>query len=126
MSIRQEHLPIQGFGAAPTSANIEIQTLSTGERLRRGATPPMIGLGVAIMVLPIPIVHFAVPPMAILCGLALGVRRALQREIIATARGCCPFCGAEQSLGLAGADYRLPRDLKCRSCLRLLTLDRAA
>jgi len=126
MKVREERLPIRGFGVAPASADIAVQTLSPRERLRRSATPPAIGLGLAILVLPIPIVHFAVPPMAILAGLAIGIRRAFHREIIATARGHCPFCQAEQSLGLTGANYTLPRDLKCRSCGRLLTLDRAA
>jgi hypothetical protein len=64
--------------------------------------------------------------MASLAGIVFGVRRAFQREIITAARGPCPFCGTEQTLGLAGSTYRLPRDLKCRSCLQLLTLDEAA
>jgi hypothetical protein len=126
VSVRHLQLPIHGFGAKATQAAIDVQTLSGRERLRRGAVPPVIGLAVAIMVLPIPIVHFAVPPMAILGGIVLGVRRLFQREVITSARGPCPCCGAEQSLGLTGASYRLPRDLKCRACLQLLTLEEAA
>lgn len=126
MTRRQVRLPIRGFGTEPTHATLEVRTLSGRERLRRGAEVLGLGLGVAILVLPIPIVHFAVPPMAILAGLVLGVRRARQGEVIAAARGPCPFCGIDQTLGLTGASYRLPRDLKCRSCLRLLTLEPAA
>jgi len=126
MSLRQVHPSIHGFGVKPSRATIEVETLSGRDRLRRGAIAPLIGLGVAILVLPIPIVHFAVPPMAILGGVLLGLRRLLQREIITAARGPCPFCGTEQTLGLSGSTYRLPRDLKCRDCLQLLTLDEAA
>lgn len=125
MSVRRLQLAISGFGAEPTRAAVDVRGLSGRERLRRGAAAPLIGLGVALLVLPIPVVHFAVPPMAILGGVAVGVRRFLQREIITAARGPCPFCGTDQTLGLSGATYRVPRDLKCRACLQLLTLDEA-
>ena len=125
MNVRQLQLPIRGFGAPPTQANITVCTLTGGERLRRGAMGPAVGLGIAVLVLPIPIVHLAVPPFALLGGIIVGVRRALQREVFDKARGACPFCGADQTLGLNGAVFRLPRDLKCRSCLRLLTLEAA-
>ncbi|HEY7681621.1 MAG TPA: hypothetical protein VH879_03165 [Gemmatimonadales bacterium] len=118
-------LPIRGFGARPTEAEIAVRTLTGMERLRRGAIVPAMGLGLAVLVLPIPIVHLAVPPVALLGGIVLGVRRALQREIFERARGACPFCGNEQTLGLNGAVYRLPRDFKCRACGRLLTLEAA-
>jgi hypothetical protein len=126
MSVRRVYPSLRGFGAEPSRATLDVRTLSGRERLRRGAVPVLIGLGVAVLVLPIPIVHLAVPPMAILGGILLGVRRLFQREIIATARGPCPFCGTEQTLGLAGSRYRLPRELKCRACLQLLTLAETA
>ncbi len=114
--------PLSGFGASPSVARLEIRTLTGPERFRRAAMAPLMGLGIAIAVLPIPIVHLAVPPVALLGGIVLGFRRAGQRELIATAEGPCPFCSTEQTLGLNGAVYRLPRNLKCRSCLRLLTI----
>ncbi|HXW97734.1 MAG TPA: hypothetical protein VEI47_09120 [Gemmatimonadales bacterium] len=124
MIVRRIQLPIRGFGAAPSQATLEVATLSTGERFRRGAMAPVFGFGVALLVLPIPIVHLAVPPFAIIGGMVMGVRRAFQKEIITSARGTCPFCGTEQTLGLNGSRYRLPRDLKCRSCSQLLSLER--
>jgi hypothetical protein len=126
MTTREIQLPIRGFGASPSSATLEVGTLSGRERIRRGATAVGIGVLIALMVLPIPIVHFAVPPMAILGGCVVGIRRLLQKEIITGARGVCPFCGAEQTLGLSGSSFHLPRDLKCRSCLKLLRIDKAA
>ena len=123
MSTRHLALPINGFGTKPSVAEIEIQQLSPRERLRRAAIAPAIGFGVAIAVLPIPIVHLAVPPFAILAGIVIGIRRAAIPEVFASAHGPCPFCGAEQTFGLTGAAFRLPRDFKCRICLRLLSLD---
>jgi len=74
-------------------------------------------------VLPIPIVHFAVPPLALISGVVIGIRRIMQRELFAAAAGPCPFCATEQSLGLNGSAYQLPRSLKCHACLRPITLD---
>lgn len=125
MKLRRLRLPIRGFGAESTQADVEVRTLTGKDRLRRGALWPAVGLGVAVAVLPIPIVHLAVPPLALVSGFVFGVRRALQREIFASAHGPCPFCGTEQTLGLTGAKYRLPRDLKCGHCLRSLTIEAA-
>jgi hypothetical protein len=125
MNVRELELPLSGFGARPTQAHIQVGTLSPAERLRRAAAAPALGLGIALLVLPIPIVHFAVPPLALTGGIAFGIRRALQREIFRSAHGACPFCGMDQTLGLTGAVFRLPQDLKCRSCLKLLLLDAA-
>ncbi|HTS87508.1 MAG TPA: hypothetical protein VMG41_03375 [Gemmatimonadales bacterium] len=118
-------LPITGFGAKPSTADVEVKRLTAGERLRRGAMAPLIGLGVAVAVLPIPIVHLAVPPMAIVSSIFWGVHRARVAEVFASAHGPCPFCGADQTFGLTGAAFRLPRGFKCRACLQLLTLESA-
>jgi len=122
MSLRLLDLSLQGFGTQATQAQVEVKALSAGERARRAAMAPVIGLCVSLLVLPIPIVHFAVPPVALVGGVVMGIRRALQGEIITQAHGPCPFCGTDQSLGLTGASFRMPRDLKCRSCLKLFTI----
>lgn len=115
-------LPLTGFGTPPSEAILEIGTLTSGERLRRAAMAPVIGLLVSVAVIPIPIVHFAVPPVAILTGITVGVRRLTQRRIITKAEGRCPFCGTSQTLGLNGSNYQMPRELKCRSCLKPFTI----
>lgn len=122
MNIRHLSLPLSGFGAASTSADVEVGSLSSTERFKRAALAPLVGLGVSVAVLPIPIVHFAVPPVALVTGVVLGVRRAMQSEIITSASGVCPFCGARQTLGLSGTPFRMPRDLKCHSCLKPFTI----
>ena len=123
MTSREVRLQLTGFGARPTVATIEVRALTGGERIRRAAIAPLAGLGIAILVLPIPVVHFAVPPVALISGVVFGFRRVAQRELVAAGHGACPFCGTEQTLGMNGTAYRLPRDLKCHSCLRPITLD---
>jgi hypothetical protein len=125
MNGRSTTLPLTGFGVAPSHADIETRILAAGERLRRAGKAPLMGLAVAILVLPIPVVHFAVPPLALISGAVIGFRRMGQRELFVSARGTCPFCHTEQSLGLSGSAYRLPRSIKCHSCLRAMTLDAA-
>lgn len=122
MNTRQLNLPLAGFGTPSTSADVEVGSLSPGERFRRAAIAPVIGLGVSLAVIPIPIVHLAVPPVALVTGVVVGIRRAMQSEIITRATGPCPFCGAEQTLGLTGSPFRLPRNLKCHSCLKPFTI----
>lgn len=125
MTPRARSLSLSGFGVAPSRAEVETRTLTAGARLRRAGKAPLIGLGVAILVLPIPVVHFAVPPLALVAGLVIGARRIGQGELFTSARGRCPFCGTEQSLGLSGSAFRLPRSIKCHACLRAMTLDAA-
>lgn len=125
MKLRQERLPITGFGATPTQAEVTVGTLTGGERARRAAMGPMLGVGVALVVLPVPLVHLIVPPLALIGGVALGLRRASIQQIFTGGHGPCPFCGTEQTLGLTGSAYRLPQTLKCRSCLKPLSLDAA-
>jgi hypothetical protein len=118
-------LPLGGFGVPSTAARIEVRTLSRSERFRRGGVMLLVGLVAAVVSLPIPIVHLVFPPVALVAGFALGVRRGLRREVFQKAIGRCPFCGLEQRLNLAGATYRLPQALKCKSCNKLLTLEAA-
>jgi hypothetical protein len=122
MSLRLLTLPLQGFGTPATQAQVEVKALSAGERAKRAAMAPVAGLCVSLLVLPIPIVHFAVPPLALVGGVVMGIRRALQGEIITQARGPCPFCGTDQALGLIGTPFRMPRNLKCHTCLKLFTI----
>ena len=114
---------IVGIGTAPVLASVESRRLTGRQRVRRGALGPVLGVGVAIIVLPIPIVHLIVPPVALVGGVIIGIRRMLQCELFVSVRGPCPCCGVEQSFGLSGAPYRLPQSLKCHACLQLLTLE---
>jgi hypothetical protein len=88
----------------------------------RAAAVAVGGLVLALVALPIPLVHFVLVPAALLLGLGWAAVRLGQREIFASAEGACPFCGTEQRLGLAGRAFRLPRRVHCRPCRRELDL----
>lgn len=114
---------LTGFGVAPSTAQVTIGTLTAGERLKRAAMGPVIGVVVTLIVLPIPIVHLIIPPIALIGGLIYGGLRTTQGEIITAAHGPCPFCGTDQTFGLTGSPYRMPVDLTCHACRKPFTID---
>ena len=122
-TIRATTLALTGFGVAPTVASAEIRELGPGERLRRGVGAAALGLLLSILTLPIPIVHFVFPLVALVGGLVLGVRRFGQGELFHRVVGACPFCGRDGRWGLTHAPVRLPRDLSCPACRKTLALE---
>jgi hypothetical protein len=81
-----------------------------------------LGIAAAAVALPIPLVHFVLVPVSLLAGMVLAGLRLTQREIVQSAEGDCPFCGARQRLGLGGSTLRLPRRIHCTACGRELDL----
>jgi hypothetical protein len=122
MSTRSLTVPLAGFGCAPTEAEVTVESLTLRARLARGTAVAGAGLVLAVIALPIPLVHFVLVPAALLLGLGFGAIRLGQREIFSSAEGTCPFCGTRQRLGLAGRVFRLPRRVFCSSCQRELDL----
>lgn len=118
-------LSVGGFGAAPAAGVAVVRMLDRPARLKRAGAVFGGGVLAALVTLPVPLVHLFFPPAALVAGTVFGVRRLRQDAIFTSARGTCPFCGREQSLGLTGAAVRLPRQMKCHGCRRELRLDRA-
>ena len=80
-------------------------------------------MAVAVVALPIPIVHFVLVPGGLLLAVTLGALRLREGEIFRGVEGRCPFCGTEQQFSIFGR-YRLPREVDCVSCHRRLALER--
>lgn len=124
MHTRSISVPLKGFGCAPTEAEVTVESLTMRARVARAATVAGAGLLLALIALPIPLVHFVLVPAALLLGMTFGTIRLRHREIFASAEGTCPFCGTRQRLGLAGRVFRLPRRVFCNNCRRELDLGR--
>jgi hypothetical protein len=122
MEPRSFHVSLKGFGSVPSSAHVVVESLDLRQRVIRAAMILAGGLALALIAVPIPLVHFVLVPGAILLGLILAVVRFRQREVFRLAEGACPFCGTQQRLGLAGRVFRLPRQVFCRNCGRSLDL----
>jgi hypothetical protein len=103
-------------------AHVEVESLTLRERVVRATVVLAAAFALAVIALPIPLVHFVLVPGSLILGLVLGAARFRQREIFSLARAACPFCGTEQRLGLAGRVFRLPRQVFCKNCGRSLDL----
>ena len=115
-------LRLKGFGAPPGAARAEVAELTPRDRLKRAAVVFGAFVAVALIAIPIPIVHFVLVPGGLLLAVVLGVVRLGQSRIFRGAEGRCPFCGTEQQFSLFGR-FRLPRRVDCASCHRRLSLE---
>ncbi len=122
MTTRTIELKLTGFGTPPGEARAEVAELSAPERLKRAAIVFGAFLGVSLVALPIPIVHFVVVPGGILLAFIMGSVRLGQNTIFRGVEGRCPFCGTEQQFTLFGR-FRLPREVHCAKCQRRLILE---
>jgi hypothetical protein len=122
MDTRSLTVDLKGFGRPATEVQLVIRTLDLRGRLLRAGAVAVGGLVLALIAIPIPLVHFVLVPAALLLGLVWGAIRLGQREIFSSVEGVCPFCGTQQRLGLAGHVFRLPRRVFCRNCRRELQL----
>ncbi|HKU60583.1 MAG TPA: hypothetical protein VJQ44_05145 [Gemmatimonadales bacterium] len=121
MNTRTLNVPLKGFGAAPTDAEVQLSVLDPGDRVKRAGVVFLAFLLVALGAIPIPLVHFVLVPLALLLGFGFGANRLRQREIFRHVEGRCPFCGTEQTFTVMGP-YRLPKRLFCGNCQRELEL----
>ncbi|MEA2723952.1 MAG: hypothetical protein QOH59_1723 [Gemmatimonadales bacterium] len=122
MEVRLLELPLRAFGAEATAARVELDILSPADRLKRAGVIIGISLAVAIVAIPIPLVHLVLVPAALVLGIIFSLVKLGQQEIFRTVRGRCPRCAAEQSFTVMGR-FKLPKRLYCRSCQQELTLE---
>lgn len=122
MEVRSVELPLKGFGAPATLAQVEFYTLSPGDRLKRAAVIFGAFLAAAVVFLPVPLVHLIIVPGALVLGVVFALVRLRQREIFRSVVGRCPFCGAEQRFTALGR-FRVPKTLNCSTCQRQLILE---
>jgi hypothetical protein len=114
-------LPLRGPGAEARTARVEIGILDPADRLKRAALAFGAGLGVAIIAVPIPIVHLILVPGALLLGVVFGARRLAQGQTFQGGAGACPYCGTQQQFTVLGS-FRLPKTVYCSACQRELYL----
>jgi hypothetical protein len=122
VTTRTLELRLHGFGAPAAPARAEIVDLAPADRFKRAAVVFGAFVAVAIVALPIPIVHFMLVPGGLLLAVVLGGMRLREDAIFRDVSGGCPFCGTQQHFPLFGR-FRLPKDVHCANCGRKLTLE---
>jgi chromate transport protein ChrA len=122
MEVRTLELSLKGFGAPPTAATVVLVVLTPAERLKRAAALFAVFLVVALVAIPIPIIHLFLVPGALLLGVMLSARRLGQAQVFRRVEGRCPFCGAQQTFSIMGP-FKLPRQVHCGHCQRALVIE---
>lgn len=122
MEVRTLEFPLRGFGVQPSHARVEFATLTVADRLKRAVTVFGLGFGLALIAIPIPVVHFVLVPGALGLGTILAGVKLHQRKIFRAAYGRCPFCATNQSFTVMGR-FQLPKTLHCTACQRELVLE---
>ena len=73
MEVQSLELPITAFGTETTAVRVELDILSPADRLKRAALTIGISLAVAIVAIPIPLVHLVLVPGALMLGMILSL-----------------------------------------------------
>jgi hypothetical protein len=69
----------------------------------------------------IPVAHFVLVPSFALYGAYTFFERLNANQVVMAAEGVCPDCGKPQKLDTGGR-WRVPRDIACRYCQRVLRI----
>ena len=103
MTTRTLELRLHGFGAPAAPARAEIADLAPADRFKRAAVVFGAFVAVAIVALPIPIVHFMLVPGGLLLAVVLGGLRlredAIFRDVSGAARSAGPSSISRCSAG---------------------------
>jgi hypothetical protein len=111
-------------GRAGGSGEVQYTQPSLGRRLRTAAALLFAGLVAAIVFLPIPLMHL-VGIIVFLLMTGLAVRRLRSRNVLRSASGRCPACGAEGTyyVGFGGQRLVFPVVTSCPACHIRLELE---
>jgi len=114
---------LEAWRGGPRAPGVAVLAIPDGSaRLRSAGIALGLGVLLALVFLPIPIVHFAGVPLALLGGLVIAGRRLAPGARLRAIRGTCPHCGHEQSFYLGPSWKRggVSRQLVCESCAQTL------
>src|SRR5262245_9384591 len=92
------------FGAAPTGATAEVESLSLSRRLVRAVAVLSACWGAAIISIFIPVAHFFLVPGFVVLGVVGAILRSRERDRLLRIQGTCPRCGREEEFVQGGRD----------------------
>ncbi|MBM4252100.1 MAG: hypothetical protein FJ146_09030 [Deltaproteobacteria bacterium] len=100
-----------------SQGSITIRAVPHAEARRKGTMIWAGCWGAALVMLPIPLVHFIAVPLLLLLGPLVGIvvyKITSGAQDIVSGGGKCPDCGSP--VDLAGRDAHWPLDAMCASC----------
>lgn len=104
-------------GRAGGKGEVRYAQPSLGRRLRKAGGIFLAGLVAVVVFLPVPLMHL-VGVLVFLAMTGLAVRRLRSRDVLRSASGRCPACGAEGSyyVGFGGQRLVFPVVTSCPAC----------
>lgn len=109
-----QNVQIETKQGQKSSATVKIRTYSPANRQLRGLFALLICLGLAVISLFIPILHFVLVPIFVLASIPSYILVAARKSLIVGGEGSCPVCNAK--FQIAKASDRWPLNDICTSC----------
>lgn len=110
---KSEHLATQGY--------VERRDYPMPERLQRMLKILGLLLAAAVVAVFIPILHFVLVPVLLICALVFGAATWMDRAEILRGEFTCPQCQKLNSLARESENF--PRTTRCQHCYFTLRLD---
>jgi hypothetical protein len=113
-------------GGPTTTGKATLAPSAFGSRAFKALRTVGLGLIVAVVLLPVPVIHLAGIGIFVAClGIAVWQLRPGTR--VQSVRGPCPHCGQEQRywLGLNVGPMKFPKGTSCEKCAKTLTIAEA-
>jgi len=102
-----------------TQGQAQLATLSTSERVARGAKRGAIIFAASFILLPVPGLHWF-PALGLILAIVFGIKTAREPQLIRQAEGECPAC--KQRVTFAGPISAVESKEICPQCRTLLKL----
>lgn len=119
---------LHAWSGGPTTAGVAtVGSSAPGARVLKALRTVGIGLVVAVVLLPVPVIHLAGIGIFVAClGIAAWQLRPGLR--VRSVEGPCPHCGQQQQywLGLNVGPMKFPKETSCEKCAKSLTIDSAS
>lgn len=121
---RPVQVTLTATGADPSSGPGRLTVFSPGRRMVRAAVVLFLFVGLAAMLIPIPVIHLVGIPLMLVIGLVTAVRTVGREARLDRMHLGCPKCGARNDLGggLGLPNATGPFARSCSSCRRGLTM----
>lgn len=121
---RTVQVTITTAGVEPSTGPGRLVEYSPGRRLLRAAGVFLAFVGLAALLIPIPVIHLVGIPLMLVLGLVTAARTLGREARLARMHLPCPKCGARNDLGggLGLANPSGPFAITCSSCRRGLTM----
>lgn len=118
---------LHAWSGGPTTPGIASTTSSAfGARALKALRSVGIGLVIAVVLLPVPVIHLAGIGIFVGC-IVVAIFQLRPGLRIASVEGACPHCGHVQKywLGLNVGPMKFPKGTSCEKCAKTLTIDRS-